>query len=164
LIEELQQLIPSHKALVFSQFTSMLDLLQRDLHAAGIATLRIDGSTPAAERQTIVNQFQVDAAAPYVMLISLKAGNAGLNLTAADYVFLFDPWWNVAVENQAIDRTHRIGQQQHVFAYRMICKNTVEEKIMQLKERKQKVADTLITTDEGLLQGITEADLAFLFQ
>lgn len=164
LIEELQQLIPSHKALVFSQFTSMLDLLQRDLHAAGMATLRIDGSTPAAERQTLVNQFQADTAAPYVMLISLKAGNAGLNLTAADYVFLFDPWWNVAVENQAIDRTHRIGQQQHVFAYRMICKHTVEEKILQLKERKQKVADTLITTDEGLLQGITEADLAFLFQ
>lgn len=163
LIAELQQIIPVHKALVFSQFTSMLDLLGRDMQKAGIRFLRLDGSTPATERQKLVNEFQDADSNNQVFLISLKAGNAGLNLTAADYVFLFDPWWNVAVENQAIDRTHRIGQANHVFAYRLICKNTVEEKIMVLKERKRKISDELVSTDEGLMQSLTMEDVAFLF-
>ncbi|HSR37969.1 MAG TPA: C-terminal helicase domain-containing protein [Phnomibacter sp.] len=163
LIAELQQIIPAHKALVFSQFTSMLDLLGRDLQKAGIRFLRLDGSTAANERQSLVNAFQQDDADTHVFLISLKAGNTGLNLTAADYVFLFDPWWNVAVENQAIDRTHRIGQTSHVFAYRLICKNTVEEKIMVLKDRKRKISDELVSTDDGLMQSLTMEDVAFLF-
>jgi SNF2 family DNA or RNA helicase len=163
LIDELRNIIPAHKALVFSQFTSMLDLLGRDLSAAGIPYLRLDGSTAASQRQELVNSFQQDESDASVFLISLKAGNAGLNLTAADYVFLFDPWWNAAVENQAIDRTHRIGQTSHVFAYRLICKNTVEEKIMVLKDRKRKISDELISTDDGLLQSLTMEDVAFLF-
>jgi superfamily II DNA or RNA helicase len=163
LIAELQQIIPAHKALVFSQFTSMLDLLGRDLQKVGIRFLRLDGSTAANERQSLVNAFQQDDADTHVFLISLKAGNTGLNLTAADYVFLFDPWWNVAVENQAIDRTHRIGQTSHVFAYRLICKNTVEEKIMVLKDRKRKISDELVSTDDGLMQSLTMEEVAFLF-
>jgi SNF2 family DNA or RNA helicase len=111
-----------------------------------------------------VNAFQSTDTDASVMLISLKAGNAGLNLTAADYVFLVDPWWNAAVENQAIDRTHRIGQTQPVFAYRMICKHTVEEKILQLKDRKKKLAESLITTEDGLMQALSIEDVAFLFQ
>jgi SNF2 family DNA or RNA helicase len=93
----------------------------------------------------------------------LKAGNAGLNLTAADYVFLFDPWWNTAVQQQAIDRTHRIGQTQTVFAYSMVCKGTIEEKIMQLQQRKKKLADELISEEESFVKGLTENDIEFLF-
>jgi SNF2 family DNA or RNA helicase len=96
------------------------------------------------------------------MLISLKAGNAGLNLTAADYVFLIDPWWNTAVEQQAIDRTHRIGQQRKVFAYRLICRNTIEEKILQLQERKKQLADDLVGEEVGFVKSLTEDDIQFL--
>jgi SNF2 family DNA or RNA helicase len=99
-----------------------------------------------------------------VFLISLKAGNAGLNLTAADYVFLFDPWWNVAVENQAIDRTHRIGQNNQVFAYRMICKNTIEEKIIKMAQRKKVIAEDLVTAEEGFVKSLTMEDVAYLLQ
>ncbi len=99
----------------------MLDLLGRDLQEAQLPFFRLDGSTAAETRQQLVNQFNNDEDAARIFLLSLKAGNAGLNLTAADYVFLFDPWWNKAVEQQAIDRTHRIGQTQKVFAYRMLC-------------------------------------------
>jgi SNF2 family DNA or RNA helicase len=86
-----------------------------------------------------------------------------LNLTAADYVFLFDPWWNTAVQQQAIDRTHRIGQTQTVFAYNMVCKGSIEEKIMQLQQRKKKLADELITEEESFVKGLTEGDIEFLF-
>ena len=98
-----------------------------------------------------------------MFLISLKAGNAGLNLTAAQYVFLVDPWWNNAVEQQAIDRTHRIGQQSHVFAYRMICKDTVEEKILAIQQKKKMLSDELITAEDGFVKQITEAELQYLF-
>lgn len=164
LMEELKQIIPQHKALVFSQFTGMLDVLEQAMNQHRIVFSRIDGSTPAHKRQELVNAFQSADTDASVMLISLKAGNAGLNLTAADYVFLVDPWWNAAVENQAIDRTHRIGQTNPVFAYRMICKHTVEEKILQLKDRKKKLAESLITTEDGLMQELSIEDVAFLFQ
>jgi SNF2 family DNA or RNA helicase len=98
-----------------------------------------------------------------VFLISLKAGNSGLNLTAADYVFLFDPWWNTAVQQQAIDRTHRIGQTRNVFAYNMVCKDSVEEKIMKLQQRKKKLADELVSEEESFVKGLTEDDIEFLF-
>ena len=98
-----------------------------------------------------------------MLLISLKAGNAGLNLTAADYVFLFDPWWNTAVEQQAIDRTHRIGQTKKVFAYKMICKDSIEERIIQLQERKKKLSDELIGEENGFVKSLTEDDIRFLF-
>lgn len=164
LIEELKNIIPAHRALVFSQFTGMLDLLERDLGKAGIRFQRLDGSTAIGERQELVNNFQDSESDVQVFLLSLKAGNAGLTLTAADYVFLFDPWWNAAVENQAIDRTHRIGQQSHVFAYRMICKGTVEERIINLQQKKKKLAEDLVTTDEGFLKALTLEDLKYLLE
>ncbi|NCT76623.1 MAG: DEAD/DEAH box helicase family protein [Chitinophagaceae bacterium] len=164
LIEELKNITLTSRALVFSQFTSMLDLLERDLTQAGIRSFRLDGSTAPELRQQQVNQFNTDPNSPRVFLLSLKAGNAGLNLTAADYVFLFDPWWNRAVEQQAIDRTHRIGQTKNVFAYRMLCRNSIEEKILTLQERKAQLSHELITGDDaGFVQNLTEEDLAFLF-
>ncbi len=163
LVEELTNIIGSHKVLVFSQFTSMLDLLEESFGAHDIPFLRLDGSTPIDKRQELVNEFQSAETDARVFLISLKAGNAGLNLTAADYVFLFDPWWNTAVQQQAIDRAHRIGQTQRVFAYQMICKGTIEEKIIQLQQRKKKLAEDLIGEEEGFLKSLSEEDVAFLF-
>ncbi len=164
LINELNCIIPQHRALVFSQFTSMLDLLERDLGKAGIRFLRLDGQTAIKERQELVNTFQSEDTDVSVFLISLKAGNTGLTLTKADYVFLFDPWWNTSVENQAIDRTHRIGQQHQVFAYRLICRNSIEEKIIRLAGRKKQLSDDLITADESLVKGLTLEDLAYLLE
>ena len=163
LVEELINIISNHKVLVFSQFTTMLDLLEESFNANNIPFIRLDGSTPLQKRQDLVNEFQSEETDARVFLISLKAGNAGLNLTAADYVFLFDPWWNTAVQQQAIDRTHRIGQTKQVFAYQMICKGTIEEKIMQLQQRKKKLAEDLIGEEEGFLKSLSEEDVAFLF-
>ena len=95
--------------------------------------------------------------------MSLKTGNAGINLTAADYVFLVDPWWNTAVQQQAIDRTHRIGQTKNVFAYKMICKDTIEEKIIQIQQKKQQTSDALIVEEENFVKNLTQEDIAFLF-
>ncbi|TAD81170.1 MAG: DEAD/DEAH box helicase, partial [Bacteroidetes bacterium] len=164
LLEELKNLVPHHKTLVFSQFTGMLDLLGQALTKAKLPFLRLDGQTPAHQRQQLVNEFQSPQSQTHVFLISLKAGNAGLNLTAAEYVFLVDPWWNAAVENQAIDRTHRIGQQAHVFAYRLICKDSVEEKIIHLASKKKVLAEDLVTADESFVKSLTEADIAYLLQ
>ncbi|GAA4327322.1 DEAD/DEAH box helicase [Flaviaesturariibacter amylovorans] len=162
LLEELTQLVPEHKVLVFSQYSGMLDLLEKALSRERIATLRLDGSTPVAERQELCNRFN-DAGAPErVFLLSLKAGNAGLNLMAADYVFLFDIWWNRAVEQQAIDRTHRIGQTRPVFAYRMICTDSIEEKIYQLQQRKATISEELIQAEEGFVKSLTLDDVKFL--
>ena len=111
----------------------------------------------------MVNAFQDPVDKTNVFLISLKAGNSGLNLTAADYVFLFDPWWNTAVQQQAIDRTHRIGQDKNVFAYKMVCRDSIEEKIIQLQQRKKQLAEDLITEDEGFVKSLTEDDIKFLF-
>lgn len=165
LIDELKCIIPQHRALVFSQFTSMLDLVERDLHKAGIATLRLDGQTGVKQRQELVAQFQSDEGSHTpVFLISLKAGNTGLTLTKADYVFLFDPWWNTAVENQAIDRTHRIGQKNQVFAYRIICRDSIEEKIIKMAGNKKRLADDLITTEENLVKSLTLEDIQYLLE
>lgn len=164
LIDELKTIIPQHRALVFSQFTSMLDLLERDLKKEGIQTIRLDGQTKISQRQELVSEFQNEESNVAVFLLSLKAGNAGLTLTKADYVFLFDPWWNTAVENQAIDRTHRIGQQAQVFAYRMICKDSVEEKILKMAAGKKKLAEELITADEGFVKSLTLDDIKYLLE
>ena len=120
-----------HKALVFSQWTSLLDLVEPHLKEAGLSFVRLDGST--RDRGAVVASFQDDSSCP-LFLISLKAGGLGLNLTAAEYVFLLDPWWNPAAEAQAIDRSHRIGQLRRVFAYRLIAKDTVEEKVLELQK------------------------------
>ncbi|MEX0774483.1 MAG: SNF2-related protein [Phycisphaeraceae bacterium] len=158
LLEDLTELIDEgHKALVFSQFTSFLAIVRQRLDAAGIVYEYLDGQT--RHRKQRVQRFQNDPDCP-LFLISLKAGGLGLNLTAAEYVFILDPWWNPAVENQAIDRAHRIGQTRHVFAYRMICQDTVEQRIAELQERKRHLADAIIGEQpESLLQALTREDL-----
>ncbi len=148
-----------HKVLVFSQFTSLLAIVRRRLDETGVTYEYLDGQT--MNRQARVERFQRDAACP-VFLISLKAGGLGLNLTAADYVILLDPWWNPAVESQAIDRTHRIGQTRRVFATRLIARDTVEEKVIQLQERKRDLADAIIRADEGPLARLTREELVEL--
>jgi SNF2 family DNA or RNA helicase len=148
-----------HKALVFSQFTTLLGLLRERLADEQITYEYLDGRT--RDRAERVARFETDRACP-VFLISLKAGGVGLNLTAADYVFLLDPWWNPAVEAQAIDRAHRIGQSRHVFAYRLIARDTVEEKIAELQQSKKQLADALLDPDAGLLRTLQAEDLEWL--
>ena len=131
-----------HKALVFSQFVDHLSILREYLDNNEISYQYLDGSTPAKQRQEHVNAFQ--AGEGDVFLISLKAGGTGLNLTAADYVIHMDPWWNPAVEDQASDRAHRIGQQRPVTIYRLVAQNTIEEKIVTLHARKRDLADSLL--------------------
>jgi len=161
-VRELSENVGSHKALVFSQFLGMLALIRARLDAAGIPYAYFDGSTSTAERQAAVKRFQEDPACR-VFLISLKAGGVGLNLTAADYVYIVDPWWNPAVEQQAIDRTHRIGQSKAVIAYRMVCRDSIEEKMLKLQDRKRTLAADLVTADDGaILKRLTREDVAFL--
>ncbi|MFN5135143.1 MAG: SNF2-related protein [Chitinophagaceae bacterium] len=162
LARELQENIGHHKALVFSQFLGMLALIKQKLTELEIPFVYFDGSTAAPDREKAVNEFQNNEDVR-VFLISLKAGGVGLNLTAADYVYIVDPWWNPAVEQQAIDRTHRIGQVNNIFAYRMICKDTIEDKILVLQERKRALARDLITDDNGFVKSLTREDVEYLF-
>ncbi len=160
LLDQLQDIHEEgHKALVFSQFTSFLSLVKRQLDARGITYEYLDGQTN--NRQACVERFQNDPDCK-LFLISLKAGGVGLNLTAAEYVFLLDPWWNPAVEAQAIDRAHRIGQTQTVFAYRLIAKDTVEEKVLQLQSSKRELADAIINEDNRVLGNLSADDLRLL--
>jgi len=162
LLDELANL-GNHKVLVFSQFTKMLNLLAETFSKKGISFYQLDGSTPPRQRAALVADFQSEGNTTNVFLISLMAGNTGLTLTAADYVFLFDPWWNNAVQQQAIDRTHRIGQTKNVFAYKMICNDTIEEKIIQLQQNKKELSDNLIGDNEGFVKQLTKEDVEFLF-
>jgi superfamily II DNA or RNA helicase len=148
-----------HKALVFSQFTSFLAMVRRRLDLEGIDYEYLDGKT--RRRDLVVERFQDDPKCK-LFLISLKAGGQGLNLTAAEYVFLLDPWWNPAVEAQAIDRAHRIGQARRVFAYRLITRDTVEEKVLALQATKRQLADAIINADNSLIRNITGEDLMLL--
>lgn len=163
LIREVSENAGGHKFLIFSQFTEMLKLIEAGFQDAGISYCYLDGSTSLPNRQKEVERFQSDTTVN-AFLISLKAGGVGLNLTVADYVYIVDPWWNPAAELQAIDRAHRIGQKRNVFAYKMICKDSVEEKILQLQERKQKLADDLIQEDAGFVKSLTRDDVAFLLE
>ena len=147
-----------HKALVFSQWTSLLDLIEPALARAELPFVRLDGST--RDRADVVSRFQ-DPAGPPVMLVSLKAGGSGLNLTAADHVFLCDPWWNPAVEAQAADRTHRIGQTRPVFVYRLVAAGTVEERILALQDSKRALMDAALG-DGAAAAGLTKEDLLAL--
>ena len=165
---KLEMLLPSvsevveegHKVLVFSQFTSFLAIVRERLDQEKIVYEYLDGRT--RNRAAKVERFQTDPNCS-VFLISLKAGGLGLNLTAAEYVYLLDPWWNPAVEAQAIDRSHRIGQTQHVFAYRLICRGTVEEKILELQQKKRDLADAILSADnDGVIQNLSREDLEFL--
>ncbi|APR79771.1 SWF/SNF family helicase [Minicystis rosea] len=157
LIPELIALRESgQKALVFSQFRSLLDLVRPALEAEGITCAQLDGST--RDREGLVARFQNDPSLG-VLLVSLKAGGVGLNLTAAEYVFLLDPWWNPAAEAQAIDRAHRIGQTKPVFAYRLIAKDTVEERIAELQQQKRALAESVIRGDGAPLRELSVDDL-----
>jgi superfamily II DNA or RNA helicase len=147
-----------HKALVFSQWTSFLDKVEPHLAERGIAFTRLDGTT--RDRGEVVARFQ-DEGGPPVMLVSLKAGGTGLNLTAADHVFLLDPWWNPAVEEQAADRTHRIGQDRPVMVYRLVASDTVEERILALQEKKRDLADVALG-EATQAAGITREELLAL--
>ena len=148
-----------HKVLVFSQFTSFLGIVRKHLEGEDIPYEYLDGKT--RDRAARVERFQTDPDCK-LFLISLKAGGVGLNLTAADYVFLLDPWWNPAVESQAIDRAHRIGQNKPVFAYRLIARNTVEEKVLELQKTKRELADAIINADNSLIRSLGREDLELL--
>ncbi|MCX2576293.1 DEAD/DEAH box helicase [Pedobacter sandarakinus] len=145
-----------HKVLVFSQFVKHLDIFKKHFEAEQIPFAYLDGAT--RNRGEIVAEFQQNTNLK-VFLISIKAGGVGLNLTQADYVFILDPWWNPAVEQQAIDRTHRIGQDKKVFIYKFIAKDTVEEKILALQNRKKSLANSLITTEESFFKSLSKDDI-----
>jgi len=158
--QQLQEVVGGgSKALVFSQFTSLLGLVKKQLDAAGICYEYLDGKT--TKRADKVKNFQENDDVK-VFLISLKAGGSGLNLTSAQYVYLLDPWWNPAVEAQAIDRAHRMGQKNPVFAYRMTCKDSVEDKILKMQSSKKKLAESVINADDSLLRNLSSDDLAML--
>jgi superfamily II DNA or RNA helicase len=160
LLAQLDQVLDEgHKALVFSQFTSLLAILRSRLDGARIPYAYLDGRT--RDREVPVEQFQNDPNVK-LFLISLKAGGLGLNLHAAEYVYLLDPWWNPAAEAQAIDRAHRIGQTRQVFAYRLIARDTVEEKVLELQKTKRDLADAIITADNSLIHSLTREDLELL--
>jgi non-specific serine/threonine protein kinase len=144
LCEQLHELMEEgHSVLVFSQFTTFLDLIEPALAAEGIPWLRLDGSTPVAQRKDLVHRFQ-GSKVPQVFLLSLKAGGRGLNLTQASYVIHLDPWWNPAVEAQATDRAHRIGQERPVTVFRLVTRDTIEESIVRLHDAKRAVAESLL--------------------
>jgi SNF2 family DNA or RNA helicase len=155
LIEQINNKAQNHKVLVFSQFVSMLELIKKELQHRGIAFEYLTGSTK--DREAVVNNFQNNPAIR-VFLISLKAGGTGLNLTEADYVYLVDPWWNPAVENQAIDRSYRIGQKKAVMAVRLICPDTVEEKIIKLQSTKRALSNDLLKSEASFFTSITKAE------
>ncbi len=162
LLETLETLqAENHKALIFSQFVETLKLVKKELDARNINYVYLDGQTP--NRQSRVDLFQNDPSIPF-FLISLKAGGVGLNLTAADYVIHLDPWWNPAVEMQASDRAHRIGQTRPVFIYKIIARGTVEEKILELQEKKRALVKNIISTEASFFKSLTQEDVKGLFE
>jgi superfamily II DNA or RNA helicase len=164
LTQEITENIGAHKILVFSQFKGMLHLIAEALQRQNMSYLHFDGDTPLPERMALVNKFQEADNTDNIFLISLKAGNAGITLTAADYVFLVDPWWNTAVQDQAIDRTHRIGQNKTVFAYKMICRNTIEEKIMIMQGAKKSLSEDLIVAEDNFVKNLSLDEVKYLFE
>ena len=163
LLNMVRKMIASgHKGIVFSQFTRFLGLIRKTMDDEGIVYEYLDGRTPAATRKKRIERFQADSSAS-LFLISLKAGGVGLNLTAADYVFLMDPWWNPAVEMQAVDRVHRIGQDKPVFTYRFISESTVEEKVVALQEKKRDLVHSMMEGSKGMLNEMTREDIEALF-
>ncbi len=162
LLEMIEEILSEkHKVLIFSQFVKMLQIIKGHLEENNIRFSYLDGQTK--DRQTPVDQFQNDENVR-IFLISLKAGGTGLNLTAADYVIHYDPWWNPAVEMQATDRAYRIGQTKKVFSYKLISKDSVEEKIVRLQEKKKSLVNSLITTEEGFFKSLTKDDIIDLFE
>lgn len=165
--ELLQEIIENaiegkHRILLFSQFTSMLSIIREMLESLNISYYYLDGSTPMEERGKLVSDFNKGNSD--VFLISLKAGGTGLNLTGADMVIHFDPWWNPAVEEQATDRAYRIGQQNSVHVMKLITKGTIEEKIAKLQERKRELIDAVIKPGETLITKMSQDELMDLFK
>ncbi len=163
LIDIILQKYKTNKILVYSFFVGMIEEIEKQLQVYNISYEKLVGKMSQQKRKQAVDNFQNNDKVR-IFLLSLKAGGTGLNLTAADYVYLLDPWWNPAVEQQAIDRTHRIGQTKPVFAYKMICRNTIEEKILDLQEKKLNISTDIITTDENLLSKISLDELKSLFE
>ena len=156
-----EQVESGHRILIFSQFTAMLGIIREQLTAAGIRSLYLDGNTPPQDRLKLTEEFnQGDVP---VFLISLRAGGYGLNLTAADTVIHYDPWWNPAVEDQATDRAHRIGQTRAVHVIRLIAHDTIEEKVSELQLRKKALIDLVVTPGEVLPSALTPKDIRALF-
>ena len=148
--------------LVFSQFTSMLEILEKEMDKEAVEYYVITGSTSKAERLRLVKEF--NGGTVPVFFISLKAGGVGLNLTGADVVIHYDPWWNQAVQDQATDRAHRIGQTKKVTVYKLIAKNTIEEKIQKLQETKRDLADQIIGGETGQISGMSKEDILALLE
>ena len=148
-----------HKCLVFTNFLAGVDMVSRDLAERGIANITMTGAT--ADRQSLVRRFQSDRAVK-AFIMTLKTGGSGLNLTAADYIFILDPWWNSAAEAQAVDRSHRIGQVNPVFCFRLIARDTIEERILELQKRKSDLAGALLDDDAGALKSLSPEDVAYL--
>jgi len=161
-IQRMQTANPCSKALVFSQFTKFLELIEWRLKRDGISAAKLTGTIPLVARNNIIISFQTDPTLK-VLLISLKAGGEGLNLQAADHIFLMDPWWNPASELQAIQRAHRIGQTRPVRAVRFVTSDTIEEKIVELQQKKQSVFDCTVGSNNQALQKLTAEDIRFLF-
>jgi len=162
LTEMIEEIISEdHKVLIFSQFVKMLQIIRRHFDGQNIPYSYLDGSTK--DRQTPVDEFQENPNIR-IFLISLKAGGIGLNLTAADYVVHYDPWWNPAVEMQATDRAYRIGQTRKVFAYKLISKDSVEEKIIRLQAKKVNLVKSLISTEESFFKSLEKDDILQLFE
>ena len=151
-----------HKLLLFSQFTSMLQIVEQRLQVEGIGFYKLTGSTNPSERLALVNTFNADQTP--VFLISLKAGGTGLNLTGADVVIHYDPWWNVSAQNQATDRVHRIGQKNSVQIYKLIAKKTIEEKILIMQRDKAELADKIIQEGENALTKMSKQEILNLFE
>jgi non-specific serine/threonine protein kinase len=151
-----------HKVLIFSQFVEVLTIIRNYFDEQGWDYAYLDGQTPTKSRQKAIDRFQTEDDLR-IFLISLKAGGVGINLTAADYVIIFDPWWNPAVESQAVDRSHRIGQTNQVFTYRLITRDTVEEKILELQDRKRKLANDIITGEKSIFKKLSKDEILDLF-
>ena len=151
-----------HKILLFSQFTSMLDVIERRLKTEHILYYRLDGSTKSEQRTRLVNAFNENKIP--VFLISLKAGGTGLNLTGADIVIHYDPWWNAAAQNQATDRAHRIGQTHTVTVYKLITRHTIEEKILELQENKKALSDQILSEEGVTASQLTKEELLQILQ
>jgi superfamily II DNA or RNA helicase len=163
-IEKLDESVSEgHKILVFSQYVRILRMLEERVRHAGWSYRYLDGSVSVKKRKTIIDEFQTDSSVD-IFLISLKAGGVGINLTGADYVFLVDPWWNPAVESQAIDRTHRIGQTKPVFAYRFISTDTIEHRILELQETKRELVKNIIGGDASTFRSLSKDEIIGLFE
>ena len=152
-----------HKILLFSGYTSMFNILEKELKKEGIEFFKLTGQTKVSDRIKLVEEFNENDKIK-VFLISLKAGGTGLNLTGADMVIHYDPWWNISAENQATDRTYRIGQKKNVQVYKLITKNSIEERIYELQQKKEKLIDSMLSTKETFVNKLSKEEIMELFK